>query len=91
MLENTVLSKEELKLLNETHDVNLKSKIIDNIYSIINGIDIYLIQNILSKISANTSPQLVEKFPVIEFDRNILKFANDVTTENLISGFIHRP
>jgi hypothetical protein len=75
MKENSLLSQDELQLLNETYDEALKEKLLDNIYKMLNGVDLYLVHKLTSRISSRCNSYLSErKLPIIEFGDNFPKF-----------------
>ena len=75
MQENKLFTKDELLLLNTTHDSSLKDTLYSHVAESLHGIDVYLIVSVLDKIRANCQPHLqVDKMPVIEFDCHRQKF-----------------
>ena len=75
MTENSFFTESQLQLLNTTHDEKLKQALKDKIVSLIEGVDIYLLKDVLSTITANANPSMqVDKMPVIAFDSRRQRF-----------------
>jgi hypothetical protein len=64
-----LFSKEELELLNETHDNTLYNKLYSEVASALDSVDVYVVKKILEELIISSSPKFqVKKLPVIAFN-----------------------